>query len=254
MNQLSSEYIADIITKKMALPPARVVLRDQNFKIPPDKQLYIVVGIVNTFPMAAETYMRPATAEDWDQTAQVWDIAGQTYDPTGFTNYDRGGQNWDTPNQTFDQLPPTQIEVSQVVQQEWVQIDVCSRNNDALTRNWEVIAACNSFYSQQTQEANTFKIFRIPRGPINTSSAEGGSYLNRYTLTVPCFVWYRKEVVMMSGDYYDDFHTQVDDAHTLNSGPQNYDVPGETFDTPGQVYDEPEPLITFEINQQGIAP
>ena len=255
MNKLSSQYISDIINQKMNLPAGRLFLRDQSPELPNDTQLYIVVGIVNAFPMAAETYMRPATADDWDQANQVWDVDGQTYDlATNPLNYDRGGETWDQPNQTFDQLPPTQIEVSQLVQQEWVQIDVCSKNMDAMIRNWEVIAAMNSFYSQSVQETNTFKIFRIPRGPINTSGAEGGSYLNRYTLTVPCFVWYRKEVVMTAGDYYDDFHTQVDDAHTLTSEPQKYDVPGQVWDTPGQTFDQPQPLITFEIDQEGIQP
>lgn len=255
MNLLSSQYIVDIINKKMAMPSQRVFLRDQSPVLPVDKMLYIVVGIVNTFPMAAETFMRPATANDWDVDNQRWDLAGQTYDTaTNPLNYDRGGEDWDQPNQFFDQLPPTQIEVSQVIQQEWVQIDVCSKNTDAMTRNWEVIAALNSFYSQQTQEANTFKIFRLPRGPANTSSAEGGSFLNRYTLTVPCFVWYVKETVMNSGDYYDDFHTQADDEQTLTSLPQNYDVPGQVWDTLGQTFDQPEPLITFEIDQEGIQP
>ena len=254
MNLLSSQYIANIINQKMSLPVGRVFLRDQSPELPQDTHLYIAVGIVNAFPMSAETSMRPATAEDWDQANQVWDVDGQTYDISGFTNYDRGGENWDTPNQTFDQLPPTQIEVNELVQQEWVQVDVCSKNMDAMIRNWEVIAAMNSFYSQSVQETNNFKIFRLPRGPINTSSAEGGSYLNRYTLTVPCFAWYRKETVMMAGDYYDDFHTQVDDAHTLTSEPQKYDVPGETWDSTGQNFDAPQPLIEFEIDQEGIQP
>ena len=233
MNKLSSQYVADIINQKMTLPAGRLFLRDQSPELPNDTALYIVVGIINSFPMAAETYMRQATPSDWDEANQRWDINGQVYDVQQLTNYDRGGEFWDQPNQTFDQLPPTMIEVSECVQQEWVQVDVCSKNMDAMIRNWEVIAAMNSFYSQGVQETNNFKIFRISRGPINTSSAEGGSYLNRYTLTVPCHVWYRKEVVMTAGDYYDDFHTQVDDAKTIETT---------------------MPLIKFEIDQEGIQP
>lgn len=234
MNKLSSEYIVDIINQKMAMPPQRVVIRDQGFQIPPDKQLFITVGIVNSFPMAAESYMRPALPADWDVSNQQWDLDGQVYDADeAFTNFDRGGENWDTPNQTFDQLPPTQIEVCEAIVNEWVQIDVCSRNNDSITRNWEVIAALNSLYAKQTQESNNFKISRLPRGPNNTSSAEGGSYLNRYTLTVSCIVWYRKETVLTSGDYYDDFHTRADDEKTINTD---------------------SPLIKFEIDQEGIQP
>lgn len=216
MNLLSSQYIVDIINKKMAMPPDRVILRDQNFKWPDDTAMRIIVGIVNSFPMAAESYMIPSTPTNWDQTDPI-------------------DQVFDQPSQNFDQTA-TQIEVNEVQMQEWVQIDVASRNNDAIMRNWEVIAALNSFYSQQVQELNNFKIFRLPRGPSNTSSAEGGSFLNRYTLTVPCFVWYRKETTMVNspyGDYYSDFNTRVDDSHTIGSE---------------------NPLISFEIDQEGIVP
>ena len=103
--------------------------------------------------------------------------------------------------------------------QENIQIDVVSRSNDALTRTWEVIAAMNSIYSQQQQELNNFKIFRLPRSFVNASYAEGGSQLNRYTLLIPCMVWYRKDMVISSplGDYFNDFTTRTDDDKTIGT-------------------------------------
>ena len=115
--------------------------------------------------------------------------------------------------------------------------DACSlykrRDGD---RNWQVVAAMQSFYSQQQQELNNFKIFRIPQSFLNTSSAEGGSNINRFSITVPCFVWYRKDTILNSplGDYYDDFTTRVDDEQTIGT-----DTPIAEFEiTP----DTPPPL------------
>lgn len=236
MNKLSSNYIVDILNNEMSMPAGSVWLRDQNAKIPIDTGLYISVGIVQTTVMAAESYMIPASPDNWDVENQRWDIGGQTYDASGSpTNFDKTGQTWDNPNQFWDTPPPAQIEVNEVQAREMVQIDIFSRSNAGITRNWEVIAALNSFYSQQVQEANNFKIFRLPQNWINTSSAEGSSILNRYTITIPCFVWYRKQklLTMNGGDYYDDFKARVDDAATIGT---------ET------------PMIEFEINQEGIEP
>lgn len=111
------------------------------------------------------------------------------------------------------------FETNQVYMEEIIQIDILSRSNDALMRNWEIIAALNSIYSKQQQELNFFKIFRASRSFINTSVAEGGSQLNKYSLTVPCFVWYRKSVDRPSvqGDFYKTFPGRVDDEKTIGT-------------------------------------
>ena len=118
---------------------------------------------------------------------------------------------------------------------EQIQIDILSRSNDAITRNWEVIAALKSLYAVQQMELNDFKIAKLPLRFFNTSSAEGGYQLNRYTLTFGAFVWYRKTKVLSDtgGLYYDDFTTRVDDEKTIGTN---------------------TPLIQFEINQGGIVP
>jgi hypothetical protein len=108
-------------------------------------------------------------------------------------------------------------EIQQVQVREIIQIDLMSENNDALERRWEVLAAIQSVYSEQVQETNNFKIFKASQGFINTSSAEGGSQINRFTLSIACHVWYRKEKPLdsINGDYYNDFDTRVDDEKTI---------------------------------------
>lgn len=126
-----------------------------------------------------------------------------------------------------------QQENQTVQMREEIQIDIAGRGNEAIYRNWEIVAALNSFLSKRTQEKANFKIFRIPKEMQNTSSAEGPAQLNRYTLTFVCNSWYRKSSPMASGDYYDDFTTRLDDENTIGTG---------------------TPLAEFEINQGGIVP
>lgn len=179
MNSLTAQILVNIINEEMRMPPDSVWLRDQNKVIPNDYGLYIVVGLVDAYPTANSAYM-------------VSEIVNGVV---------------------------TQHEVNQVQMLENIQIDVLSRSNLALTRNWEVVAAMQAFYSQQQQELNNFKIFRIPRAFINTSSAEGGSILNRYSIKFACLTWYRKDALLDSplGDYYDDFATRVDDEATIGT-------------------------------------
>lgn len=111
------------------------------------------------------------------------------------------------------------IEVQQVQMREVVNIDMVSASDDARKRKHEVIMALNSYYAEQVQEKNQFKIFSIPQTFVDTGDAEGGSELNRFTLSIVCHSWYRKEKVLSSpnGDYYDSFDTRVDDADSIET-------------------------------------
>ena len=91
-----------------------------------------------------------------------------------------------------------------------IQIDISSRNNDARLRRHEVFMALNSYYSQQKQEDNSCKIFNIPRSFHNTSAAEGGTTIYRYTITFMVQYLRRYSHVISSNDYYDTFSTSVD--------------------------------------------
>lgn len=118
-----------------------------------------------------------------------------------------------TPNSTG------MLETQQVQSIDHIQIDLLSRNNEAVFRRWEVIAALKSVYSEQLQELNSFKIYQIPVSFVNTSLAEGGSQINRFSITIACQVWYMKQKQLTSiyGDYFDEFSVRVDDETTIDT-------------------------------------
>lgn len=124
-------------------------------------------------------------------------------------------------------------EVQQIVNAETMQVDILSSDPKALVRRAEIAMALGSIYSKQVQEKNQFKIFTRPQSFVNTSSAEGGSFINRMTTTFVCHVLYSKEKVLQSplGDYYDDFKQRADDSDTIVTD---------------------QPLIQFEIDSTGV--
>lgn len=235
MKPIPSQVIVDILTTEMGMPKNSVWVRNQNVKIPDDNGLYIIAGMVAAFPISNVTYM----------------ITG---DKANFTDYDQPTQNWDVAQKYWDDQ---EIQVNEVVQNENIQIDILSRSNVILARNWEIIAAMQSFYAQQQQELYNFKIFRIPRNFIDTSAAEGGSQLNRYTITISVQALYQKVKILNSvlGDYYNQFSMRVDTENTIgNAALLTYDQANQTWDKAGQNYDNPGPLIEFAIDSEGIEP
>lgn len=256
--RLVAQIICEIIRRQLCLPKTSVWLRDQNRVIPNDNGIYVIVGLVNVpAVIASQSYIRDALVSDWDVAGGKWDVPGQNYDPSvQETNFDVKGQNFDRVGQTFDQQPPAVIEVQKVYQREDIQIDFLCRGNAGIKRNWEVIAALSSILSQQFQSYYSFKIFRLPRSFVNTSSAEGGSQLNRYSITFPTFVWYEKQTVLSpTGEmYYDAFPAMAE--IDLPIPITNWDQAGGQFDDGGR-FDQVagatvETIADFVINQEGI--
>ena len=192
---IAPQFIVDIIASEMDLPVNSVWVSDENKVIPNDNGLYVSVGLSDSQIMSSSAYLAEQTVDSVDSV----------------------------------------VEINQVNARENIQIDIFSKSTDAKTRHWEVVAALQSFYAQQNQEKNNWKIARIPIQFLNTSSAEGGSMINRFTIAFSCLVWYRKQktLTVLDGDYYDDFTTRVDDEQTIGT------------DTP---------LIEFEITSEGILP
>lgn len=174
MDKTAEQLIVELLKSQLSLSDSNVWVRNQTRTIPPDTGLYIVVGMTDSRPLSAETQLEERVVED----------------------------------------VVTMIEVQQVQTMDNIQIDIFSRSNQSLTRRWEVMAALASIQSKQIQEANFFKVCRLPNSFLNTSSAEGGSNLNRFSLSFNCFVWYRKERISVN-EYYDDFKTRVDDYKTI---------------------------------------
>lgn len=97
-------------------------------------------------------------------------------------------------------------EIQDVNQSRMMQIDVYSRNNDARERFWEVSAALKSNYAQQQMDLYNFKIGTIANS-VNLSGLDGGSDINRFTVSFNVLIHFQKTTVI---DYYDKFETTID--------------------------------------------
>lgn len=126
-----------------------------------------------------------------------------------------------------------QKEVAVVQTRENIQIDILSRSNSAILRRYEVLTALKSIYAMQQQELYEFKLARSPISFVNSSDAEGGSTLNRFSITISALVWYKIE--KNTEEYYDEFATRVDDETTIGeeNGLIEFTIPhgGVWFDT-----------------------
>ncbi len=79
--------------------------------------------------------------------------------------------------------PDTDQGVQNIVKATNYWIEFTSQGTQALDRQGEVIAAIDSYYSQQVQEMNTIKISRTP-DVLDLSFIEGPSSLYRYRFNV----------------------------------------------------------------------
>lgn len=180
-DRLVEQVIIDILRHEMGFAENSIWIRDQNRKIPNDTGFYCIVGMVDSKPYASQSRM-------------------ETVGPDPDGKYQ-------------------QVEVSRFQSRDNIQIDILSKDKVAVTRRWEIIAALKSIFAQQQQEKFQFKIASIPTSFVNSSNAEGGSQLNRYSIIVPCLVWYKKSKPLSpdDGSFYDDFHTRVDDENTIGT-------------------------------------
>lgn len=90
-------------------------------------------------------------------------------------------------------------------------VEIYSSTNLAFLRKEEIAAAIYSTYSEQIQEANNFKIAKIPSQFTNISSAEGPGIPYRFNISVSMLYTTSKEKAV---PYYDNFESpqiNVDD-------------------------------------------
>lgn len=97
------------------------------------------------------------------------------------------------------------VEIQDINQSRIMQIDIYSRNNDARVKYPEVIMALNSNYARQQMDLYNFKIGTITND-VNLSGLDGGSDINRFTITFNVLVHYRKITPI---PYYDKFQTDI---------------------------------------------
>jgi len=201
MDKTAEQFIIDILKGQLGLTDSQIWLRYQNRSVPPTTGLYVVVGMNDSRPVSSQTYTENKPTRTPRLEAENFSFIAT--ESNGLLSCETGD--------VYEE-----VEVQRVQTCDAIQIDIFSRDNAALLRRWEVTAALHSIQAQQTQEANFFKISRLPVNFLNTSGAEGGSNINRYTLTFNCFVWYQKDTVLpQDGGWFDDFKARVDDSKTI---------------------------------------
>lgn len=102
------------------------------------------------------------------------------------------------------------LEIKTVVTYTKVNIDITSKNREAVKRKEEIIMALNSIYSVQQQEFYQMKIFR-DANVLDLSFIEGSSALNRFRISCIVSSIRRKETNMSTltdGDYFNKFRRQ----------------------------------------------
>lgn len=99
-----------------------------------------------------------------------------------------------------------------------IQVDCYSRNNDARDRFWEVTAALNSIYAQQQMDLYNFKLGTITK-TNNISGIDGGSDINRYTITFKVLTHEQKTTEI---DYYDKFEATANTESGQLADIKNY--------------------------------
>lgn len=111
----------------------------------------------------------------------------------------------ENPNPTAPDGSDMFLEVQDLNQSRMMQIDVYSRNNEARLRFPEVSMALNSTYARQQMDLYNFKLGTITND-VNLSGLDGGSDVNRYTLTFNVLVHYQK---IKPVNYYDKFELNL---------------------------------------------
>ena len=97
--------------------------------------------------------------------------------------------------------PTTEEEEQYISVSETYNVEITSKNRDAMTRYYEIFTAIKSNYSQQKQEENQIRIFRGGQC-LDLSFIEASSSLHRYRIPV---IINSTKVLEKSIDIYDNF-------------------------------------------------
>ena len=114
---------------------------------------------------------------------------------------------WSNRNEYYTDKDGNYIERQDINESRLMQVDLYSRNNDARERFWEVPMALNSNYAKQQMDKYNFKLSTITTSN-NTTGIDGGSDVNRFTVTFTALTHQFKETQI---DYYDKFSFTLDD-------------------------------------------
>lgn len=114
--------------------------------------------------------------------------------------YSNRSQFVTNPNGTYSEIQDLNL-------QYMMQVDCYSRDNSARDRFWEVTTALKSIYAQQQMDLYNFKLATITRSN-NISGLDGGSDINRYSITFNALTHEQK---ITNIDYYDKFRMTAQD-------------------------------------------
>jgi len=95
-------------------------------------------------------------------------------------------------------------EIQSLVTYDTFDIDITSKNRDAIDRKEEVLMALNSFYSEDKQAENSVKIFKMGE-ILDLSFIEAASALKRFR--IPVMVSNIKTKTKVTDNYYDKYKT-----------------------------------------------
>jgi hypothetical protein len=98
-----------------------------------------------------------------------------------------------------------------------MQVDVYSKNLQALLRYNEVQLALSSTLAEELQDQYNFKIATISTAQ-NVTGLEGGSEINHYIIRFDVLIWHENTTVI---DYYDTFKAtyQTNNTDVTNLNP-----------------------------------
>lgn len=156
--------LIELLREFMGLSPDQIVIYNSDWRIPSDTRLYITVGL-----LASKVY--GTTNEQKDRPAS----AG---------------------------VPSALIEQVIISSADTYTVNVFSVTNEAMLRNWEVIAALSSTIGQQAMERLNFGMSRVPASIVDLSGVEGARRLFRYANTITLLRSRVRENVIQ---IYDDF-------------------------------------------------
>lgn len=156
--------LIELLREFMGLATDQVVIYNSDWRIPSDDRLYISVGL----------------------------LASKVYGSS---------------NQKIDRLasagvPGALIEQVIINSADTYTVNVFSSTNEAMLRNWEVIAALGSTIGQQAMELLNFAMSLIPASIVDLSGVEGARRLFRYANTITLLRSRMRENVIQ---IYDDF-------------------------------------------------
>lgn len=146
MNGEAINRVVELIRIGMGLDDAHVVTYNQDIPIPPDKGIFVAVGILDGRPFAGSLSYAPGVAADG--------------------------------------VSPLLLERQTLNTREVLSIHLMSKSNLSRSSRALLTFALTNTLSQQYQERYGFLISRLPIGLVDASTGEGASRINRYNVTV----------------------------------------------------------------------